>query len=87
MRHKFDNGTMFYSPYEFSLNDSLEWKLRYNQDSVTKEDLMKAATILHSFDVLIMMPQKKRNKIIAKMKSDAIDESNRSVERRIGESI
>lgn len=87
MKHKFEDGTVFYSTYEFSLNDSLEWKLRHNQDSVTKEDLMKAATILHSFDVIIMMPQKKRNKIIAKMKSDAIHESKRSVERRIGESI
>jgi hypothetical protein len=87
MRHKFENGTVFHSPYEFSLNDSLEWRLRHNQDNITSEDMMKAATILHSFDEIIMMSQTKRNKILSKMKSDAIDESNRSVERRIGESI
>jgi hypothetical protein len=87
MRHKFENGTVFHSPYEFSLNDSLEWKLMHNQDNVTREDMMKAATILHSFDILIMMSQKKRNKIIAKMKREAIKESKRFIENRIGESI
>jgi chemotaxis methyl-accepting protein methylase len=85
VRHEFENGTVFHSPYEFSFNDSLEWKLRHNQDNITKEDMMKAATILHSFDVLIMMSQTKRNKILSKMKSDAVDESKRFVEKMFGE--
>jgi hypothetical protein len=87
MRHKFENGTVFHSPYEFNLNDSLEWKLRYNPDSLTKKDLMKASSILHSFDEIIMMSQTKRNMIVSKMKRDVIEESKRFTEKRIGESI
>lgn len=74
MIHKIGNDTIFVSPFnDKPSEDSLEFKLRYNQDSITKSDMYVIASILHSFSSIIMKPTKERNIILSKMKKDGLD--------------
>jgi hypothetical protein len=51
-----------------SMND-IEWRLRYAQDTLKKEDLLHVAHMLSYFDALIWMTQKARNKQIEELKN------------------
>lgn len=49
---------------------NMEWRLRYSQDTLTKNDLLHIAHILSWFDALIWMNQKDRNKYIEEVKME-----------------
>lgn len=62
-----DNGETVW-PSPLPTND-LQWRFRYAQDSLTKEDLLHAASILSAYEALIMQcTQKRRNEVCSKIK-------------------
>lgn len=71
MRHEMENGTTFTSPFNDKQgSDSIEWRLRYSQDSITGSDMYLIASMLQSFCEIIMKPVKTRNRILSKMRRD-----------------
>ena len=67
-----DNYTTLSSGFSVpSINSiqNMEWRLRYNQDTLTKNDLLHIAHMLSWFDSLIWMNQKDRNKYIEEVKN------------------
>lgn len=79
MIHRMEDGTTFHSPAkkDCGLFDSLEWMLRHNQYHIGPTEMMEAASILASFESLIMMSQRKRNKIMSQMKRDIFESLRR----------
>lgn len=57
------NNTIWSRPFT-----DLEWKLRYAQASLTKEDLLVIAGYLSSYDVLIEMTNAQRNRVANEIK-------------------
>lgn len=51
--------------------NSLEWRLRYAPDTITKNDLMKAAGIISAYTYLVSeSTQKKRDMVCRELRSE-----------------
>lgn len=49
---------------------SVQWKLRYHPESLTKEESLYAASVLEAYMELIFTPIKKRQHIIKNLRHD-----------------
>lgn len=49
--------------------EDMEWRLRYAQDSIDKNDLLNIAHMLSYFQALICMTQKARNRQLEELKN------------------
>lgn len=47
-------------------SDKLEWKLRYNPEGITREDLLVAASILRSYSYLVYDANRAKRELVAK---------------------
>lgn len=73
MRHVMKNGTVFTSPItDVEGKDPIEWRLRHNQVSIDGSDMMLVASMLDSYQHLIMSTSKKRSEVMSQMKNDIL---------------
>lgn len=49
---------------------SVEWKLRYNPKSLTKEESLYAASVLDAYRKMIFDPTKKRQMVVKNLRHD-----------------
>lgn len=49
--------------------DSVQWKLRYAQEHLTKSEALTAAAIIVAYYELIMLPSSRRNKVAGVLKN------------------
>lgn len=60
-----DGETVWPSPLP---RNSLEWRLRYAQETIKYEDLLHVASIIEAYESLVNCTQKRRNDVCNQMK-------------------
>jgi hypothetical protein len=55
-------------------NDDLDWRLRYaKKENLTREELLRAASIIESYKTLLQLSQKERNWTCQQIKHEAAE--------------
>jgi hypothetical protein len=68
---KLGDGSVWPTPGDVPDDDescSLEWRLRYAQDSITSSDKFVLASIVAAYRALLTCPSRRRNEVIRMMR-------------------
>jgi hypothetical protein len=63
-----DDGSVWSTPCD-QADDSLEWRLRYAETSITRTDQLLAAGIISCYREMLIMPERRRRYVVAQLRA------------------